>query len=105
MRPGALAMQIDLVLSEELRLSRSGQRPSVLRYPVPTPCRYFKTRPGIICPAMMLDVRRPLSLRNIEDLQHDRGIGIGREIASRRPPLPIINRLWVKKVRRQSRPL
>lgn len=50
----------------------------------------------------MLDVDLPLSLNTFEDLQHDRGIRIAREISSRRPPLHILNRLWMEKVRRQA---
>jgi len=39
------------------------------------PFRYFKTSPEIIRLAVMLYVRFPLSLRNVEDLLHERGIG------------------------------
>ncbi len=38
--------------------------------------RYFKTSPEIIRLAVMLYVRYPLSLRNVEDLLHERGIDI-----------------------------
>ena len=31
--------------------------------------RYFKTSPEVIRPAMMLYIRFPLSLRNVEDLR------------------------------------
>ena len=41
--------------------------------------RYFKTRPEIICLAVMRYVRYPLSLRNVEDLLHERGIDITHE--------------------------
>ena len=41
-----------------------------------TPFRYFKTSPGIIRLAVLLYVRYPLSLRNVEDLLHERGIEI-----------------------------
>jgi putative transposase len=37
--------------------------------------RYFKTSPEIIRLAVMLYVRFPLSLRNVEDFLHERGIG------------------------------
>ena len=40
-----------------------------------SPSRCFKTSPEIIRLAVMC-VRFPLSLRNIEDLLHERGIGI-----------------------------
>ena len=36
--------------------------------------RYFKTSPEIIQLAVMLYVRFPLSLRNVEDLLHERGV-------------------------------
>jgi putative transposase len=41
--------------------------------------RYFKTSPEIIRLAVMMYVRYPLSLRNVEDLLHDRGIDIMHE--------------------------
>ena len=43
------------------------------------PFRYFKTSPEIIRLAVMLYVRFPLSLRNVEDLLHERGIDITHE--------------------------
>ena len=49
------------------------------------PFRYFKTSPEIIQLAVMMYVRFPLSLRNIEDLLHERGIDICHESV----------RLWV----------
>ena len=42
-----------------------------------SPFRYFKTSPEIIRLAVMLYVRFPLSLRNVEDLLHERGVGDG----------------------------
>jgi putative transposase len=44
------------------------------------PFRYFKTSPEIIRLAVMMYVRFPTSLRNVEDLLHERGIDICREI-------------------------
>jgi putative transposase len=41
--------------------------------------RYFKTSPEIIRLAVMMYVRHPLSLRNVEDLLHERGIDITHE--------------------------
>jgi putative transposase len=41
--------------------------------------RYFKTSPEIIRLAVMIYVRYPLSLRNVEDLLHERGIDITHE--------------------------
>ncbi|MGR3663016.1 MAG: IS6 family transposase, partial [Paracoccaceae bacterium] len=43
------------------------------------PFKYFKTSPAIIRLAVMLYVRYPLSLRNVEDLLHERGIEISHE--------------------------
>ncbi len=40
-----------------------------------SPFRYFKTSPEVIRLAVMLYIRFPLSLRNVEDLLHERGIG------------------------------
>lgn len=45
----------------------------------PSPFRYFKTSPEVIRLAVMLYVRFPLSLRNVEDLLHERGIDISHE--------------------------
>ena len=44
-----------------------------------SPFGYFKTRPEIIRLAGMLYVRYPLSLRNVEDLLHERGVDISHE--------------------------
>ena len=44
-----------------------------------SPFRYFKTSREIICLAVMLHVRYPLSLRNVEDFLHERGIEISHE--------------------------
>lgn len=43
------------------------------------PFRYFKTSPDIIRLEAILYVRFPLSLRNVADLLHERGIEITRE--------------------------
>jgi putative transposase len=40
---------------------------------------YFKASPEIIRLAVMMYVRFPLSLRNVEDLLHERGIDISHE--------------------------
>jgi putative transposase len=47
--------------------------------PSPNPFRYFKTSPEIIRLAVMMYVRFPLSLRNVEDLLHERGIEVSYE--------------------------
>jgi putative transposase len=43
------------------------------------PFRYFKTSPKVIRLAVMMYVRYPLSLRQVEDLLHERGIDISYE--------------------------
>ena len=45
----------------------------------PSPFKYFKTSQEIIRLAVMLYVRFPLSLRNVEDLLHERGIDVSHE--------------------------
>ena len=49
------------------------------------PFRYFKTSPEIIQLVVLMYVRFPLSLRNVEDLLHERGIDVCHESV----------RLWV----------
>ena len=44
-----------------------------------SPFRYFKTSPEIIRLAVMMYIRFPLSLRQVEDLLHERGIDICHE--------------------------
>ena len=44
-----------------------------------SPFRYFKTSPEIIHLAVMMYVRFPLSLRDVEDLLHECGIDISHE--------------------------
>jgi putative transposase len=46
-----------------------------------SPFRYFKTSPEIIRLAVMLCIRFPLSLPNVDDLLHKRGIEISHETA------------------------
>jgi putative transposase len=41
-----------------------------------SPFRYFETSPEVIRLAVMMYIRFPLSLRNVEDLLHERGIHI-----------------------------
>ncbi len=43
------------------------------------PFRYFNAAPDIIRLAVMMYVRFPLSLRNVEDLLHERGIDVCHE--------------------------
>ena len=53
----------------------------------PSPFCYFKTSPEIIRLAVMMYVRFPLSLRNVKDLLHQRGIEISHEGLVRRNSL------------------
>ena len=45
----------------------------------PNPFNWFKTSPEIIRLTAMLSVRFPLSLWNIEDLLHERGVDVSHE--------------------------
>lgn len=54
----------------------AGYRPTM---PKRAPFRYFKTSPEVIRLAVMLYVRFPLSLRNVEDLLHERGVDVSHE--------------------------
>jgi putative transposase len=45
----------------------------------PNPFKWFKTSPEIIRLAVIMYVRFPLSLRNVEDLLHERGVEISHE--------------------------
>lgn len=44
-----------------------------------SPFPYFRTSPEIIRLAVMMYVRVPLSLRNVEDLLHARGVDVRHE--------------------------
>ena len=46
---------------------------------VKNPFRYFKTSPAIVQLGLIMYVRIPLSLRNVEDLLRQRGIGLFHE--------------------------
>ena len=52
------------------------KRPLMTKHPA---FRYFKTSPEVIRLAVMLYVRFPLSLRNVEDLLHERGVDVSHE--------------------------
>lgn len=43
------------------------------------PFRYFKTSPEIIRLTVLMYVRFPLSLQQVEDLLHERGIDVSYE--------------------------
>lgn len=66
-------------MSEEISLPRGSELPTIRVMSKPSPFCYFKTSPEIIRLAVMLYVRFPLSLRNVEDLLHERGIDICHE--------------------------
>ena len=44
-----------------------------------SPFKYFKSSPEIVRLVVMLYVRFPLSLRNVEDLLHERGVDVSHE--------------------------
>ena len=64
------------------------------------PFRYFKTSPEIIQLAVMMYVRFPVSLRNVEDLLHERGIDICHE--SIRLWVDRFGPLFARKIRNQE---
>lgn len=64
----------------ENSLAGRGSRPTLSGTTRPAIFRYFKTSPETISTAGMMDVRFPLSLRNVEDLLHERGIDITHEM-------------------------
>src|ERR1700676_202922 len=47
--------------------------------PAASPFRYFNSSPEVIRLVVMMYVKYPLSLRNVEDLLHERGIDISYE--------------------------
>ena len=47
--------------------------------PPPSPFRYFHSSPEVIRLVVMMYVRFPLSLRNVEDLLYERGIDLCHE--------------------------
>jgi hypothetical protein len=65
------------VRQHELETGRANLQPCrVTNHP---PFRYSKTSPEATRLAVMLYVRFPLSLRNVEDLLHERGVGVSHE--------------------------
>ena len=65
------------MLSEENHLKRESSDGS--EQGMKNPFRYFKYSPEIIRLAVMLYVRFPLSLRQVEDLLHERGIDVSHK--------------------------
>ena len=59
-----------------LKRARAGAGPCLLPA---SPFRYFNSLPELIRLAVMLYVKYPLSLRNVEDLLHERGSDISYE--------------------------
>ena len=66
---------------------------------IKNPFRYFNTSREIIQLAVMMYVRFPLSLRNVEDLLHERGIDVCHE--SIRLWVDRFGTLFAKKIRKQ----
>lgn len=64
-------------LSEENTFERAGAKS--YRFPIVNPFQYFKISPEIICLAVMMYIRFPLSLRKVEGLLRERGIDITQE--------------------------
>ena len=62
-----------------MQLERGRGSATLLGMSKRNPFRYFRTSPEIIRLAVMMYVRFPLSLRNVEDLLHERGIEISHE--------------------------
>ena len=53
--------------------------------------RYFKTSPEVIRLAVMMYVRFPLSLRNVEDLLHKRSIDVSHETVQFSGTVPLLS--------------
>ena len=70
---------VEQALSEQTILSDSIVKINFCDMPNPVSFRYFKTSPEIVQLAVMLYVRFPLSLRNVEDLLHERGVDVNYE--------------------------
>ena len=68
--------QCGIVCGTGLEAINPGDLPSNM---AKKPFRYFKTSPEIIQLGVLIYVRFPLSLRNVEDLLHERGIDICHE--------------------------
>jgi putative transposase len=69
-----VANALDRALSDEI-LAASG----VIVWGMTNPFRYFNSSPEVIRLVVMMYVRYPLSLRNVEDLLAERGIDISHE--------------------------
>jgi putative transposase len=78
-KPGLPAFMPVRALSEYTTLPDSILKINFCDMPNPVSFRYFKTSPEIIQLAVMLYVRFPLSLRNVEDLLHEHGVDVSYE--------------------------
>jgi putative transposase len=58
---------------------RRGRGLGSVRHNPASPFKWFKTTPEVIRLAVMMYVRFPLSLRNVEDLLPERGVEISHE--------------------------
>jgi putative transposase len=67
------------------------------------PFKYFKTSPEIIKLAVMYYIRYPLSLRQVEDILHERGIDICHETI--RYWWNKFGTLFAKDLKKMTRPL
>ena len=70
---------VEQALSEQTILSDSIVKINFCDMPNPVSVRHFKTSPEIIQLAVMLYVRFPLSMRNVEDLLYERGVNVSYE--------------------------
>jgi transposase-like protein len=72
---GGTGLAMKPAVSEEPGRSRGHARVVAMT----NPFRYFNSSPDVIRLVVMMYVRYPLSLRNVEDLLAERGIEISRE--------------------------
>ena len=68
-----------MALSAQLHEELTGGRLWAIMTKLPNPFRYFDSSPEVIRPVVMMYVKYPLSLRNVEDLLFERGIDICHE--------------------------
>jgi len=56
-----------------------------------SPFRYFQTSPEVIRLAVMMYVRFPLSVRNVEDLLHEGGVALSHETVRFSLTVPLLS--------------
>src|SRR6202030_4202720 len=66
-------------LESSVRPNARGSRGRVKARAMRNPFRYFNSSPEVIRLVVMMSVRYPLSLRNVEDLLAERGIDVSHE--------------------------